>query len=81
MTGPEHYREAERHLSGASFTNGPDGRPVDPEASAHHLAIAQVHATLAHAAATALGSTRTGAMPAADYEAWRAAAGDDEATS
>ena len=63
MTGPEHYREAERHLSRASFTNGPDGRPVDPEASAHHLAIAQVHATLARTAVAA----RNGE----DEDAWR----------
>lgn len=53
MTGPEHYREAERLLSAASYTRGPDGGPVHPEAAAHHLAMAQAHATLALAAVTA----------------------------
>ncbi|WP_445524762.1 hypothetical protein [Streptomyces cyslabdanicus] len=51
MTGPEHYREAERLLSAASYTHGPGGDPVHPEAAAHHLAMAQVHATLAQVAA------------------------------
>lgn len=53
MTGPEHYREAEKHLSAASYTHGPGGDPVHPQAAAHHLAMAQVHATLALAAAQA----------------------------
>jgi len=66
MTGPEHYLEAEHHLSAASHLDRPGGRPADPSAACHHLAMAQVHATLALAAATALGNTRTGAMPAAD---------------
>jgi hypothetical protein len=75
MTGPEHYREAERLLSEAGVGGAEGTYFVRPES----LAAAQVHATLAAAAATALGSTRTGAMPAADYEAWRAAAGDEAA--
>jgi hypothetical protein len=49
MTGPEHYREAERLLA-AQAKSGRAGFPDDPRA----LAKAQVHATLALAAATAL---------------------------
>lgn len=57
MTGPEHYREAERLLSGASFvsiTGNPvtrEGLPMRPEHQAALLASAQVHATLADVAA------------------------------
>lgn len=48
MTGPEHYREAEKHLAVAAknFLAGDD--------TSSALAAAQVHATLALAAATAL---------------------------
>ncbi|MFD5975523.1 hypothetical protein [Streptomyces bacillaris] len=47
MTGPEHYREAEAHLATAAqnFLAGDD--------TSSALAAAQVHATLALAAATA----------------------------
>ena len=44
MTGPDHYREAERLLAEARY----------PEEHAGLLAEAQVHATLALTAATAL---------------------------
>ena len=58
MTGPEHYRAAERLLSEASFVRAPDDpRPVDrlhPAAHAALIARAQVHATLADAATKAL---------------------------
>ncbi|MGW2209957.1 hypothetical protein [Streptomyces sp. NPDC001781] len=57
MTGPQHYREAERHLSAASYLREPDGLPTDPVAAAHHLGLAQVHADLAKAAATALNAS------------------------
>jgi hypothetical protein len=52
MTGTEHYREAEWHLLRSAK---PD---IDRsgELSAWHQRQAQVHATLALAAATALGS-------------------------
>lgn len=43
MNGPEHYREAERELTRAFHV---------PDAEAFHLGVAQVHATLALAAAT-----------------------------
>lgn len=78
MTGPEHYREAERHLSAAAYLREPDGLPVDPAAAAHHLAMAQVHATLAQAAATALSNPGRGSAVMhvnADSSAWREAAG------
>ena len=58
MTGPEHYQRAQEILSGLSTTHR------DPE----HIAAAQVHATLALAAATALGSD-FGSHAEAD--AWR----------
>lgn len=47
MTGPEHYTEAERLIQQARDSTGNDW-------SALYLAQAQVHATLALAAATAL---------------------------
>lgn len=46
MTGPEHYREAENLLDEVP---GPD----DEFTRAERIAMAQVHATLANAAATA----------------------------
>lgn len=61
MTGPEHYREAERLLSRAIDRDGPDV-----------AATAQVHATLALAAATA--AVRIDHMPVGDSDAWRHAA-------
>lgn len=75
MTGPEHYIEAERLLAEAS-TDGADGTYfVRPES----LAAAQVHATLALAAATAMGapvdSDNEGGMPPRDANAWWKVAG------
>lgn len=49
MSGPEHYREAERLLSIPGLGSGDDPR------DAIIVAEAQVHATLALAAATAAG--------------------------
>jgi hypothetical protein len=55
VTGPEHYREAERLAKRADhFTYG-DG--ADPVTGAATAAQAQVHATLALAAATALAAS------------------------
>ena len=72
MTGPEHYRQAELHCEDAdSFEL--KGEPVT---SAWHQQQAQVHATLALAAATALGSPGragghgTDGMDPADRLAW-----------
>lgn len=67
MTGPEHYREAERLIGNYQS----DGDTV-------WLAQAQVHATLAQAAATALMSevaTQVNAFTDPDLAAWVKAAG------
>ena len=50
MTGPEHYRHAETLLDLASDDD------LDSDAERFHITKAQAHATLALAAATALGS-------------------------
>lgn len=69
MTGPEHYREAERLANQANhFTYG-DG--ADPVTGAALAAEAQTHATLALAAAVAAtGMTGMPGMPPRDGEAW-----------
>lgn len=48
MTGPEHYRRAEQVLAQV------EDRDVSAAEVAAFTAVAQVHATLAHAAATAV---------------------------
>lgn len=69
MTGPEHYREAETLLERVEERGfGPEPDHIQ----AAWLSAAQVHATLALAAATAIGST--GTMPIVDADAWEAAA-------
>jgi hypothetical protein len=75
MTGPEHYAEAERLLR-------PDGESYSAPARQAKLAEAQIHATLALAAATALGATQIHhagrfftAMPWRDSKAWQDALG------
>lgn len=81
MTGPEHYREAERlTIQANTWANADMGWKAhlsSEERIAYRmadLAEAQVHANLAHAAATAMSGSKTGAMPGGDYEAWRNAA-------
>jgi hypothetical protein len=66
MTGPEHYREAERLLVEEVFItrHGSVTRSFEET-----VAAAQVHATLALAAATAVGTA------GADSRAWADAAG------
>lgn len=64
MTGPDHYLAAEDALRIA--TNGGGG---DLDDAARWYADAQVHATLALAAATALGRSIS-ATPSRDYEKW-----------
>lgn len=69
MTGPEHYAEAERLLAVdyAKAKSRAAGWTVTPVA----LSEAQVHATLALAAATALGREGgDGRMPARDRAEW-----------
>jgi hypothetical protein len=66
VTGPEHYREAERIVR----------RVADASTSTvavRWAAEAQVHATLALAAATALNDADEG-MALDDHHAWRMAA-------
>ena len=65
MTGPEHYREAERLLAIA-------GMPKYREGAQQLLAEAQVHATLALVAATAVVSD--------DEQQWRDAYGGGDAS-
>ena len=62
MTGPEHYREAEQLLNEAD-----DDSTIVP---ADLIAQAQVHATLALAAATALVAGDDGRTGLSDYDAW-----------
>ncbi|MFE2109262.1 hypothetical protein ACFXAF_25840 [Kitasatospora sp. NPDC059463] len=69
-TGPEHYRWAQQRLRMA----WEDDR--SPESIAHLVAEAGVHATLALAAATALGSPITNGMDLADYDEWVQAASE-----
>lgn len=63
MTGAEHYRAAEKLLSDASFTDSNgyavrrDGSLFPPGEQAVLITRAQVHATLALAAATRRPST------------------------
>lgn len=76
MTGPEHYREAERLLAEGLHVLGEDG-PLT--GAAEPLAAAQVHATLALAAATAMAHPyRSGeriGMSLEDFRAWDKACG------
>ena len=66
MTGPDHYRKAEELTAKAHDYLG-QGEGQD--SAAVWAAVAQIHATLALAAATALGAT------AADGRAWHEVAG------
>lgn len=68
MNGPTHYREAESLLAMVAEPNHPLAPAKDRDAL---IALAQVHATLALAAATALPVAR--ARVAADSDAWIAA--------
>jgi hypothetical protein len=73
MTGPEHYREAERLL--ARRPAHADGRPDRNPPWDIDVAQAQVHATLALAAATALidEKPRSGSFDA--WHKWQQVAG------
>jgi hypothetical protein len=66
MTGPDHYRKAEELAAKAHEYLG-QGEGQD--SAAVWAAVAQIHATLALAAATALGKSET------DNRAWADAAG------
>ena len=65
MTGPDHYRQAEELTAKAHDYLGQG----EGQSAAVWAAVAQIHATLALAAATALGTT------AANGRAWAEVAG------
>ena len=68
MTGPEHYLEAESLTSEHAARASDKGRMDD---MTNWLQCAQVHATLALAAATALGREGEGrTQPSKDRAAW-----------
>lgn len=76
MTGPEHYREAENALAAAEYQYQRWGSTTDRDnlrASQWELRRAQVHATLAHTAATALEFATLGTLPEDDCKGWLAA--------
>ena len=73
MTGPECYQEALRHVE-VAYGARDHGEAA---AAAQELAFAQVFATLALAAATALGTWNESGMPQPDrMDWWRAASGE-----
>ena len=83
MTGPDHYREAERLLAEAREAVAPKrsayplepGEPTSAERYERAMTEAQIHATLALAAATAIGASGT------EGRAWTDAAGTKPRTS
>lgn len=73
MTGPDHYREAERLI----------GDNVHETPTSADVALAQVHATLALAAATAMAGHSNDGLSPIDFRAWDKVCGvqeEDEAT-
>lgn len=83
MNGPQHYREAERLIAAVTLDGThPDGSPFIRSDEPQTIALAQVHATLALAAATAgldategpNGGSATG-RTADDATAWEQALG------
>jgi hypothetical protein len=70
MTGPEHYQHAEMLLDLAS------NEDFDTEAERSRHVAAQVHATLALAAATALVDYHSNGMTEGDQTAWYRAASE-----
>lgn len=66
MTGPDHYREAEEL---AAKANEYLGQGEGQDSATVGAAVAEIHATVALTAATALGTT------AAEGRAWTGAAG------
>lgn len=77
MNGPEHHREAEAALEASDYQRmhwGESGSRDDLRGAMWELQRAQVHATLALAAATALNDFE-GGMSAPDYNTWMGVAG------
>lgn len=71
MTGPQHWEEANLIVTGEPCSYGCPHTGCEHEMA--YLARAQVHATLALAAAVACG--HLGEMPARDADAWQQIAG------
>ncbi|HEY1243261.1 MAG TPA: hypothetical protein VGF29_00385 [Hyphomicrobiaceae bacterium] len=71
MTGPEHYKEAEKIVRSIRLDQARLAQRATAEAVAQALAEAQVHATLALAAATINAAYGDLSIPADDE--WRAA--------
>jgi hypothetical protein len=85
MTGPEHYKEAEYllassiHLRAELLSGERENEPADYDEPDRVVALAQVHATLALAAATAL-EPHDWSAHAPEWRAWVSAAGTPEVT-
>lgn len=80
MTGPEHYAEAERligRVTEPAVVPG-YGPVIKAGAPPETIALAQVHATLALAAATGLGAAN---QPLDDQMAWTEAASEWKKTA
>lgn len=73
MTGPEHYQEAERLVRPRTVHKIPSGDPYEAPPTTDMILQAQVHATLALAAAVAMAGG--GDMPTLDRNAWDKAGG------
>jgi hypothetical protein len=74
-TGPDHYRQAQNLLRRAGYDTAERAHVAEPtEGRLAWLAAAQVHATLALAAATALNDSQAG-MRLVDHNAWYDAIG------
>jgi hypothetical protein len=80
MTGPEHFKAAEDGITASTWQrqnwgehdSNSDEAAAALEAATWEIRVAQVHATLAVAAAIALSAFD---MPAYDSDAWRELAG------
>lgn len=76
MTGAEHYREAERLIKGLTTDTG---AVYVADGNEQIIALAQVHATLAQAAAVAMSAPVDGesdsGLPVRDCTAWYEVAG------
>jgi hypothetical protein len=76
VTGIEHYRAAEQLLSEARRGNTDSDFRISSTSVAEKLAMAQIHATLALAAATALQTTADSGMSAPMWREWQDVTGD-----
>jgi hypothetical protein len=77
-TGPEHYQAAERLINAATSEGGSANDTTIARAC---TALAQVHATLAQAAATAMAAYPNGTgMHSDDFNAWDKVAGENGET-